>query len=216
DGAARIDRARDLLARDYLPALTPHFQVDLLSFGDRVAAASPDDLDAKAGHSDLGGALAAVRERYRGRAVPGIVVISDGGDTGAGALPSAIPVYAVGVGSRVVARDREVLSVTAAEAVFDDSRIDLAVSAVSHGHGLEPIPLQLLENGRPIEVRRVTPSGDGVPVRTVFHVSPARGAATVYSVEIPAASGELTTDNNVGRVLVQRPARGRHPPFLEG
>src|SRR5213075_2327789 len=48
------------------------------------------------------------------------------------------------------------------------------------------------------------------------HVSPARGAATVYSVEIPAASGELTTDNNVRRVLVQPPARVRHVLFVEG
>jgi len=216
DGTARIDRARDLLARDFLPALKQHFQVDLLSFGDRVAATAPENLDAKAGHSDLGGALAVARERYRGRAVPGIVVISDGGDTGPGAISPDMPVYAVGLGSRVVVRDREVLSVTAAEAVFDDSRIDLAVSAVSHGHGVEPIPLQLLENGKPIEVRRVSPSGDGVPVRTVFRVSPARGTATVYSVEIPAASRELTTDNNVRRVLVQPPSRVRHVLFVEG
>ena len=64
DGATRIDRARDLLTRDLLPALKPHFQVDVLSFGDRVAASDPEKLDAKAGHSDLGAALAAARERY--------------------------------------------------------------------------------------------------------------------------------------------------------
>jgi uncharacterized membrane protein len=216
DGATRLDRARDLLARDLMPALNPHFQVDLLSFGDRVAATTPDSLDAKAGHSDLGAALSAARERYRGRAVPGIVIISDGGDTGPGTAPSDTPVFAVGVGSPVVARDREVLSVTAAEAVFDESRVDLAVSAVSHGYGVDPIPLQLLENGKPIEVRRVTPTAAGAPVRTVFHVSPARGVPTVYSVEVPAASAELTTDNNVRRVLVHPPSRVRHVLFVEG
>ena len=54
DGATRIDRARDLVAHDLLPALRPYFQVDLLSFGDRVAAITPQTLDATAGHSDLG------------------------------------------------------------------------------------------------------------------------------------------------------------------
>ena len=83
------------------------------------------------------------------------------------------PVYAIGIGARTVGRDREVLSVTAAEAVFDDSRVDLAVSAVSHGHGTEPFALRLLENGRPIEVRRAAPAADGVPVREIFQVSPA-------------------------------------------
>jgi uncharacterized membrane protein len=216
EGATRIERARDLAARGLLPALKQHFQVDLLSFGDRLAAADPDKLDANAAHSDLAGAIAAARGRYRGRPVAGIVVISDGGDTGQGVPAGDTPVYAFGVGSPVTANDREVLSVTAAEAVFDDSRVDLAVSAVSHGHGVEPIALQLLENGKPIEVRRVTPSADGAPVSAVFQVSPARGAATVYSVEVPAAPGELAAENNVRRVLVQPPSRVRHVLFVEG
>ena len=216
DGAIRIDRARQLITRDVLPLLQPHFEVDLISFGDHVAAAAPENLNATAGHSDLGAAIAAARERHRGRPVAGIVVLSDGGDTGSGVVTDDTPVYAIGLGSPVIARDREVLSVTAAEAVMDDSRVDLAVLAVSHGHGLDPIPLQLLEDGKPIEVRRVTPSADGAPVRAVFQVSPARGAATVYSVEIPATSRELVTENNVRRVLVQPPARVRHVLVVEG
>ncbi len=216
DGATRIDRARELLTRDLLPALKPHFQVDLLSFGDRLAAATPEKLDASAGHSDLARAIATARERYRGRPVAGVIVISDGGDTGGGAVPDDMPVYPIGVGSPVIAGDREVLSVTAAEAVFDDSRVDLAVSAVSHGHGVDPIPLQLLENGTPVEMRRVAPSADGAPVRAVFQVSPVRGAATVYTVEVPAASGELSAENNARRVLVQPPSRVRHVLFVEG
>ena len=216
EGATRIDRARDLLTRDLLPALKRHFQVELLSFGDGIAPAKPDTLDAKAWRSDLAGGVAAARERYRGRPVAGMVVISDGGDTGGGAVPEDTPVYAIGVGSPAIARDREVLGVTVAEAVFDDARVDLAVSAVSHGHGLDPVPLQLLENGKPIEVRRITPSADGAPVRAVFQVSPPRGVATVYSVEVPAASGELAAENNVRQVLVQSPSRVRHVLFVEG
>jgi uncharacterized membrane protein len=120
------------------------------------------------------------------------------------------------VGSPAIGLDREVTSVTAAEAVFDDSRIDLAVSAVGHGQGTEPIALQLLENGKPIEVRRVTPVADGVPVRTVFRVAPARGQPSVYTVEVPVAAGELVPENNTRSVLVQPPSRVRHVLFLEG
>jgi uncharacterized membrane protein len=215
-GASRLDRARDVLAHDILPALNQEFQVDFLSFGDRVAAADPDKLEARAGQSDLGAAIAAARERHRGRPVAGVIVVSDGGDTGAAPVEQDVPVFAIGVGSPSIASDREILSATAAEAVFDDARVDLAVSAVSHGHGLEPISLQLLENGKPVEVRRVIPSADGVPVRAVFQVSPPRGAATVYRVEIPAAPGELVTENNVRQVLIQPPAGVRHILFVEG
>jgi len=218
DGQRRIDKARDVLTRDLLPALNEQFRVEVLSFGERLRDARPADLAATDRSSDLSGAIASVRERYRGRPVAGIVLLSDGGDTSTTTLTdqSIPPVFALGVGAKTVGRDREVSSVTAAEAIADDSRIDLAVSAVSHGHGTEPIPLQLLENGKPIEVRRVAPAADGVPVHAVFQVAPARGSAVVYSVEIPLATGELVPENNARSVLVQAPARQRHVLFVEG
>ena len=219
DGAARITRARDLVSRELLPALSGRFQTEVLSFGESVAPAAVDTLGAAARRSDLAGALAAVRERYRGRPVAGIVLISDGGDTGGAAERSGgdpiAPVYAFGVGAEDVGFDREVLSVTAAEAVLDDSRVDLAVSAVAHGSS-DPIELRLLENGRPIEVRRIAPVAGGGPVREIFQVAPASGAPTVYSVEIPAAKGELVPENNSRSILVQPPSRARRVLLVEG
>ena len=217
DGQRRIDRARDIVLQDLLPLLSPRFQVEVLAFGETIEATAPADLAAADRRSDLAGAIAAARDRYRGRPVAGIVLISDGGDTGSIPLPDRMPpVYAIGIGSHTVGRDREVLSVTAAEAIFDESRIDLAVSAVSHGHGTEPLALQLLENGRPIEARRIPPAADGVPVQATFQVSPPRGSATVYTVEVPAAAEELVPENNARSVLVQPPARARHLLFVEG
>ena len=67
-----------------------------------------------------------------------------------------------------------------------------------------PIELRLLENGRPIEVRRATPAADGAPVqRGVPCRAARRDAPTVYTVEIPAAAGELVPENNTRSVLVQ-------------
>ena len=220
-GVRRIDHARALVERDIRPSLAGAFQVEMLGFGEELAPVEGSALAATGRRSDLAGALTALAERYRGRAVAGIVVLSDGGDTSGGADRAmerhrVAPVYPIGIGSRTVGRDREVLSVTAAEAVLDESRVDLAVSAVSHGHGKSPIELRLLENGRVIEVRRATPAGDGTPVREVFHVSPARGAPAVYTVEIPAAAGELVPENNTRSTLVQPPSRVRRVLIVEG
>lgn len=218
-GDRRIERARRILVDRLLPALGQQFHVEVLGFGDGVALVKPDALSATARRSDVEGALAAVRERYRGRAVAGVILLSDGGDTsGAGerVAGDGPPIYAIGVGSPVAGRDREILGVTAAETILDDSRVDLAVSAVSHGLGNTPFELRLLENGRPIDVRRVTPAAEGSPVREVFQVSPPRGAPTVYTVETPVAAGELVPENNARRVLVQPPSRARRVLLVEG
>lgn len=217
----RIDRARDFVADAVLPALKDRFHVEVLAFGESLAPVELAALSPTARRSDLAGALAAVRERYRGRPVAGMVLISDGGDTSGMLTAPATetmlpPIHAFGFGSVDAGRDREVLSVTAAEAVLDESRVDLAVSAIVHGGGSEPVELRLLENGRPREVRHVRAGSDEGPIREVFQVSPAAGAATVYSVEIPVAPGELVPENNARSVLVQPPSSARRVLLVEG
>jgi hypothetical protein len=218
-GQRRIDRARSLLLEQLLPALTPRFQTDVLAYGDDLAPIEPRTLSAGRRRSDLAGALTALRDRLQGRAVAGIVLVSDGGDTSGRAEQVAgegPPIFPVAIGSTAAGRDREVLSVTAAEAVLDDSRVELAASVVGHGHGSEPIVMRLMENGRPIEVRQATPPAEGVPVRATFRVTPLKGAPTIYTVEIPSAAGELVPENNSRSVLVQPPPRTRRVLLVEG
>lgn len=221
DGSAarRIDRARSLLTDRLLPVLGSRFNVEVLGFGEALRTLPAEQLSATARRSDLASALLGVRDRYRGRTIGGIVLVSDGGDTSGTAERVASdlpPIFTLGVGSSRVPADREVLSVTAAEQVLDDSRVDLAVSAVSHGYGTSPIEIRLLENGRAIDIRRLRPAADGVPLREVFQVSPGKGAPTVYTASIPSASGELVPENNSRSVLVQPPARPRRVLLVEG
>jgi hypothetical protein len=219
-GGSRIDRARTLVDRDLLPALAGRFHPEVFRFGERLASSETTALTATDRRTNLGAALQAVRDRYRGRPVAGIVLLSDGGDNGevdaaveAGAGP---PVYAIGVGPRSVLRDREVVSTTATESVLADSLVDVGVSAVSHGYGKASFDLRLLENGRLVDARRVAPAADGVPISETFHVSPSRDAPTVYTVQVPAAPDEVAADNNVRSVLVPRSARARRVLLVEG
>lgn len=219
EGQRRIVRARAIVAGQLLPALGPRFRTELLAYGDDLAPVSADALRASARRSDVTAALRAVRDRFRGQHVAGIVLVSDGGDTSGTAEETAAegpPIFPVALGSATAGRDREVLSVTSAEAVLDDSRVDLAASVVGHGNGTAPIVVRLLENGRPIEVRQVTPPADGVPSRMTFRVAPGPGVPTIYTVEIPAAAGELVPENNTRSVLVQPPSRRRRVLLVEG
>lgn len=219
-GARRIDVARDLLRDRIQPALEPRFRAELWTFGDGLEPATPGAMAADDRRSDLSGALRAVRERYRERRVAAVVVVSDGGDTGtedaSGSVsPGEVPVYTIGVGAPRTATDFEVLDVAAGEAALADSSVDLGVAAVSRGSAA-PFDLRILENGRPIDLRRVTPAVDGSPVRAVVTVSPPRETATLYTVEIPSASGEVVLENNRRSVLVEPPGRPRRVLMIEG
>lgn len=220
DGARRLDRARAIVAEELLPALNGRFAVEVLAFGETLAPAPVDGLNATARRTDFAGTFAAVQERYRGRPVAGYILLTDGGDTGpapdlssGSTLP---PIHPMLIGSADMRGDREVLGVTVAEAVLDGSRVDLAVSAVVHGAVDGPIELRLLENGRPMAVKHARPPADGGPIREVFQVAPAAGTATIYTVEIAPAAGELVPENNRRSVLVQPPARTRRVLLVEG
>lgn len=218
-GPARIERA-EAIARDLERKLKAQYRVELYTFGETLARVESEQLAATARRSDLSGALTAVAERYRNQRLGGIVVVSDGGDTAGreagSAEPLSAPVFAVGVGNATGIRDREVVNLTAGEPVLSDSSIDLSVSAVASGYGTDPIELRLSANGRPLEVRRLTPSADGAPVHEVFTVSPDVDSATVYTIEIPVASGEMASENNTRGVLVPPQGRRRRVLMVEG
>lgn len=220
DGERRLDRARAAIDRELLPALGSRFHTEILRFGDRVAASPVSELSATDRRTGLGAALTAVTDRYRGRPVAGVVLISDGGDNGsmdaASAAAAGPPVFALGVGSRTALRDREVVSVTAADSVLSDATVDVAVEAVAHGYGAAPLELRLLENGRAVDLRRTRPAADGVPVSQVFHVSPNRDVATVYTVEIPQSADEIAVENNARSILVPAAGRPRRVLIVQG
>src|SRR6185295_4625520 len=114
EGQTRIARASALLAGEFGTALSSHFTTELYAVGDTIVPAKAGTLSPDARRTDLSGAIAAIRERYRGQRVAGVVLLSDGGDTGAGGAGvsgaagraaaaggdvGGPPVFAVGIGS---------------------------------------------------------------------------------------------------------------------
>lgn len=220
DGQSRIARAAALLKTELLPALSTHFTTALYSVGDGLTPVTIDRITADARRTDLAGAVAAVRERYRGQRIAGIVVLSDGGDTGAGGAGRAggegPPVMAIGIGSPDGLRDREVLSVTAGDARLDQTSIDLHVTAVSTGFGRAPFQLRVRANGQVIDTRRLVPVADGSPLDEMFTVPPDPSGPTVYTAEIAPDESESVAENNTRSVLVSPAGRKRHLLVVAG
>ena len=223
-GQTRAAAAAKLLKDQLMPALTAQFSPSLYRFGDGLAPVTMDKLTADARRTDLPGALTAVRERYRGQRVAGIVVISDGADTGEGRTSSAEarsasagpPVFTIGVGSPDGPHDREVLAIAAGDPRIDQSSIDLHVTVSTTGFGRAPFQLQVLANGQSIDSRRIVPAGDGLPIEAVFTVSPNPAIPTVYTAQIPPDEAEPVTENNQRSVLVSPSGRKRRLLVIEG
>jgi uncharacterized membrane protein len=228
DGQTRLARASALLKAELGLPVTSHFKTEIYGIGDGLAPAKIDALSADARRTDLSGALASVRERYRGQRVAGIVVISDGADTGAGGTEAAgraggggedaggPAVFAVGVGSPDGPRDREVLGITAGDPRLDHATVDLHVTAVSRGFGRAPFSLRVLANGQLLDTRRLVPPADGSPLDQIFTVSPDPLNATVYTADIPRDAAETVVENNSRSLLVSPAGRKRRLLLVEG
>ena len=217
----RIDRAAALVRDAIVPALADRFDVEVVTVDGAPVPDGLGQVQPVAPRSDLAAGLQAAAERFEGRALAGLVLVSDGGDTGGAGLGeitagSLGPVYTVGLGAAVDFPDREVTALTAGAAAVAGSAVELAAEFVSRGGAPEPIPVRLLEGGRLIEVQRVTPPASGAPLRATFRVTPRGEAATVYTVEVPPAAGEPVVENNRRSVLVQPPARVRRLLLIEG
>jgi uncharacterized membrane protein len=227
DGPTRLEQAQQTV-RDLKAQLGKEYRIEVLTFGDALAAAPDvDRLAATARRSDLSGAIADLAERYppsprsygAAGSVAGVIVLSDGGDTApaeASGKRLEAPIFTVGIGNPLTPRDREVVNLTAGEPLLPGASIDLSVSATSAGYGVEPVEVRISANGRPLEVRRLTPTADGAPVHTVFTVSPEPGVPTVYTAQIPDAQGEVASENNSRSVLVPPQTGRRRLLVVEG
>jgi uncharacterized membrane protein len=220
DRPSRIERAQALV-KDLQAQLGKEYRLEILTFGDALAAVTDvDRLSATARRSDLSGAIADLAERHRDDRLAGVIVLSDGGDTapqesGEGRAIGA-PVMTVGIGNANAPRDREIVNLTAGEPLLPGASIDVSVSATSTGYGTEPVELRVSANGRPVEVRRISPTAEGAPVHAVFTVSPEPDVPTVYTVQIPPVAGEIAAENNSRSVLVPPQTGKRRLLVVEG
>jgi uncharacterized membrane protein len=217
DGRPRLEQAAALVGNRLRPALGQRFQVDLLAFGDRLASVELADLRAEGRRSDIAAALDAVRTRYRGRRIAGVILLTDGAATTetVAALPEGLRVFPVGIGAGRVTRDREVANVMVGQPGLGDSVTELTATVVARGMGTSAVDLRVLQDGKLVDVARVD-APDGAPVRHVFRVTPSTDRASLYTVEVPADPGEVTDENNRQSVLVRPPGRSRRLLIVEG
>ena len=218
DGPARLQRAK-AAAEALVGALAPSYRTDIWTFGDGVAPGDLGRLQASAGRSDIGGALTAIADRYRGRALGGVVVVSDGGDTAlrddarSSPVPRRCSPWAWHADDHARSRGGGDDRRRAAAGRLHRRRPRLRAQAPAMAPSRSN--LTLTANGRPSTcgasrpptARRCTPSSPSHRIRR---------RRPVYQVSVPVAPGEIAGENNRRSVLVEPPGRRRRLLLVEG
>lgn len=231
-GTRRLDDAIALLRDHVVPRFDAFDAVEgelrltpeVLTFGAEVSRlASPEGLTSAepiGDRTDLGDALSSVQTHYAGMAIAGVILVSDGSDsTGtdprevASTLDVPVFTFAVGEDPNV---DLEVATVVTERTTVEASLVEIDVSVVARGYRDGVFDVRLVQDGQPMDVRRVRVLDDEFPARIRFQVGPETAGATLYTIEIPPVAGEVVLENNRQLVLVPPPQRPRRLLMVEG
>ncbi|MEZ4462539.1 MAG: glutamine amidotransferase [bacterium] len=230
DDTTRRDLALDAVKRLNLPkGLTDedHFY-HLLTFGNGVEEISPEGLDVVAFNaptSDLTAALSGLAQRYKTVELGGVIVVSDGTDTGGiggrtrrdeeldtsslGILANVgAPVNAIRVGTPDSLRDLAIKRVKHDDFAFVRNRVAVDVEVQAIGFDGEVLQLTLERGGKPLQTRQITVEPGKTRYDVSFEFVPQQLGREVYAVKIPVMDQEVLASNNAS-YFVQKVIRDK-------
>ncbi|MBI4662700.1 MAG: hypothetical protein HY735_28130 [Verrucomicrobia bacterium] len=172
--------------------------------------------------SALATSLRTLAERYRGRPLAGVLLLSDGNatDVGAGSpdFTGLPPIYPVIVGKDNPSRDLSIQSVTVNQTSFEDAPVTIQATVAGAGYTGTNILAQLFDmTGRKIEEQTEASRSEDDPVGFRFQLRPEKNGISFYRLRVSAkdelsqfvhadSSQEATLANNSRMLVVDRGA----------
>ncbi|MGB2862542.1 MAG: glutamine amidotransferase [Sedimentisphaerales bacterium] len=171
--------------------------------------------------SAIGGTLQTIAQRYRGRPLAGVLLMTDGNATDMGEqfydLSGVPPVYPVVVGADRPQKDISLTNVSVSQTSFEDAPVTIQADIEASGYAGKTVTLNLIESsGKVVEqqTRNISKSDEKHTFR--FHVRPDRSGILFYNLnaaeeiaqdslpEQPEAPSEATLANNRHTLVVDR------------
>lgn len=212
--------------------------IDYYSFGERLQPMSEEQLRRTAGPPSTADAtrireaLAAVRQRYDGRDLAGVLLLSDGLDNGrlAAGVSSGeagdsldadtqsflkaidAPVHTVAMGKKGL-RDVAITRVLADQFAFARTAVEveaqvMVLGAQAAGWEGRHLPVTLRRDGVPVLTVDVSLLPGQTEYRVVFPFTPERVGKYLYEISTPILPGEAIAENN-HRAFVLRVVRDK-------
>jgi len=187
-------------------------EVDVFTFGDGLQAGPPTDWSEA--NTNIGGALAAVADRYLGQSLASVILMSDGVDRGglraalaAGGDAKLIgvpelpgPLTVIQVGDAVVGVDLAVTDVSTGGFAF--LRTPFFIDASVSGPANTAVDVTLRREGRLLKTRNVQLDDEGKGSLR-FEVVPSAVGRFVWEVSVPGHALDAVPGNNTFAVVVR-------------
>jgi uncharacterized membrane protein len=218
---------RELLSAhpgDWQESLADNFELRRYFFDARLQSTKDfSELDFNGRASRIGVALRTLGERYQGRPVAGILLLTDGNATDLPAAPDLKglpPIYPVVIGGSEAIRDIAVQQVHTTQTDFEDAPVSIQADVSARGYADQPVTAQLLDaDGKVAAEQTLTPAGDDGSLAFRFQLRPAKQGLCFYRLNVRAKSelgrreaagpsSEATLANNTTVLVVDR---GRGP-----
>jgi uncharacterized membrane protein len=205
----------------WLAALGGTFQIRQYLFDSRLRR-TPDfsDLTFDGAATSLGSALRTLAERYKGRPLAGVLLLTDGCATDIGEqlpdLSGLPPVYPVVIGKDRPQRDLALANITVSQTSFEDAPVTLQVDAEAAGFAGGTAAIELLDGaGNTVERQQWKPGRNDARQTFRFRLRPDRTGVLFYRFRIaeasedtspnsPEAASEATLANNARTIVVDR------------
>ena len=158
----------------------------------------------------LGAALDGVRDELAGLPVAGIVLVSDGADTGDVAMNDALlalkaeklPVFTVGVGSEALPRDIQIDRVSTPRTVLKDASLLLDVVVRQTGYSGRAVTVDVEDEGRIVGSQKVQLPADGSPASVRVRATASESGPRLFTFKVAPLDDELVPQNNVREALI--------------
>ena len=206
-------------------ALSERFVVRTFRFSSsptRLGAA--EELTFTGSQTRLATALQGTRQELAGLPLAGLVLVSDGADTGDAALAEAllglkaatVPVFTVGVGRERLPRDVQVDRVSTPRTALKGTSLVIDAVVTQTGYAGETVMLDVEDDGRIVGSQEVKLPADGEPVAVRVRFTASDAGPRVFKFRIAPRNGELVTQNNAREALIDIRDRREKILYFEG
>jgi len=223
---SRGDSVRKLLDPQESPwqaSLAATFDIRRYLFDARLQPTKDfSELNFEGRSTALGSALRTLGERFQGRPLAGVLLITDGNatDLALGATPKLDglpPIFPVVIGRRDAVKDISVQQIAVTQTSFEDAPVTLQADVMTAGYRGQPIVTKLVDRaGKTVQEQTAEARADGESLAFRFQLKPELPGLSFYQVRTgtpaetpapgapPPATSEATLANNARVFVVDR------------